>query len=137
MAAIGVARPDARPHATQCVPEMVALIESFLADDVAYVTSDGVYFDTSRVTDYGLLAGQALDSLRAGARIEASEEKRSPLDFALWKFAKPGEPTWAAPFGDGRPGWHTECVVMSLGLLGDDFQNQYGIFDPKRPFSIM
>ena len=122
MSAIGVAHPDATPHATQWVAQMVELIESFLGDDVAYVISDGVYFDTSRVTDYGLLAGQALDTLRAGARIEASEEKRSPLDFALWKFAKPGEPTWPAPFGAGRPGWHTECVVMSLDLLGDGFE---------------
>ena len=133
MSAIGVAHPDAAPHATQWVAQMVELIESFLVDDVAYVTSDGVYFDTSRVTDYGLLAGQALDTLRAGARIEASEEKRSPLDFALWKFAKPGEPTWPAPFGAGRPGWHTECVVMSLGLLGDDFDLHCGGLDLKFP----
>ena len=133
MSAIGVAHPDATPHATQWVAQMVDLIESFLGDDVAYVTSDGVYFDTSRVTDYGLLAGQALDTLRAGARIEASEEKRSPLDFALWKFAKPGEPTWPAPFGAGRPGWHTECVVMSLGLLGDDFDLHCGGLDLKFP----
>ena len=133
MSAIGVAHPDATPHATQWVAQMVELIESFLGDDVAYVISDGVYFDTSRVTDYGLLAGQALDTLRAGARIEASEEKRSPLDFALWKFAKPGEPIWPAPFGAGRPGWHTECVVMSLGLLGDDFDLHCGGLDLKFP----
>ncbi|MDH2904089.1 MAG: cysteine--tRNA ligase [Actinomycetota bacterium] len=133
MAAIGVARPDDVPHATQYVPEMVMLIESFLAEDIAYVISDGVYFDTSRVSDYGLLAGQALDSLRAGARIEANEEKRSPLDFTLWKFAKPGEPRWEAPFGEGRPGWHTECVVMSLGLLGDGFDLHCGGLDLKFP----
>ena len=133
MSAIGVARPDDAPHATQWVTQMVELIESFLRDDVAYVISDGVYFDTSRVSDYGLLAGQALDTLRAGARVEASQEKRSPLDFALWKFAKPGEPTWPAPFGDGRPGWHTECVVMSLGLLGDDFDLHCGGLDLKFP----
>ncbi|NNN09884.1 MAG: cysteine--tRNA ligase [Acidimicrobiaceae bacterium] len=133
MSLIGVARPDDVPHATQYVPEMVTLIESFLADDVAYVISDGVYFDTSRVSDYGLLAGQALDSLRAGARIEASEEKRSPLDFALWKFAKLGEPRWEAAFGAGRPGWHTECVVMSLGLLGNGFDLHCGGLDLKFP----
>ena len=133
MAAIGVARPNDVPHATQYVPEMVALIASFLERDIAYVISDGVYFDTSRVPDYGLLAGQALDSLRAGARIEASDEKRSPLDFALWKFAKAGDPSWAAPFGDGRPGWHTECVVMSLGLLGDGFDLHCGGLDLKFP----
>ncbi len=133
MSAIGVARPDDVPHATEYVAEMVALVESFLADDVAYPISDGVYFDTSRVADYGLLAGQPLDSLRAGARIETSDEKRSPLDFALWKFAKPGEPTWPAPFGEGRPGWHTECVVMSLGLLGDGFDLHCGGLDLKFP----
>jgi cysteinyl-tRNA synthetase len=130
---LGVARPDETPHATQFVPEMIELISSFLDDDVAYRTSDGVYFDVSRVPDYGLLAGQPLESLRAGARVEANDEKRSPLDFALWKNAKPGEPSWPAPFGDGRPGWHTECVVMSLGLLGEGFDLHCGGLDLKFP----
>jgi cysteinyl-tRNA synthetase len=130
---IGVARPSDVPHATQWVPEMVELISSFLASGVAYATSDGIYFDVSCVKDYGLLAGQPLDSLRAGARVEANDEKRSPLDFALWKFAKPAEPSWPAPFGDGRPGWHTECVVMSLGLLGEGFDLHTGGFDLKFP----
>ena len=133
MAAIGVATPDATPHATDWVPQMVALIEWFLLHDIAYRTSDGVYFDVSRVDDYGALAGQPLDSLRAGARVEANDEKRSPLDFALWKNAKPGEPSWPAPFGDGRPGWHTECVVMSLGLLGEGFDLHCGGLDLKFP----
>ena len=133
MSAIGVARPDDIPHATQYVPEMVTLIESFLAEDVAYVISDGVYFDVSRVPDYGLLAGQPLDTLRAGARVDANDEKRSVWDFALWKFAKPGEPVWSASFGDGRPGWHTECVVMSLALLGDGFDLHCGGLDLKFP----
>jgi cysteinyl-tRNA synthetase len=133
MAAIGVARPDEVPHATAYVDGMVALISQFLANDVAYVTSDGLYFDVRRVPDYGLLAGQPLESLRAGARIEANDEKRSPLDFALWKFAKPNEPSWPALFGDGRPGWHTECVVMSLDLLGDGFDLHCGGFDLKFP----
>ncbi len=133
MSAIGVARPDDIPHATQYVPEMVTLIESFLAQDIAYVISDGVYFDTSRVPDYGLLAGQPLDTLRAGARVDANDEKRSVWDFALWKFAKPGEPVWSASFGDGRPGWHTECVVMSLALLGDGFDLHCGGLDLKFP----
>jgi len=133
MTALGVARPDATPHATQFVESMVDLIASFLREDIAYSIGDGVYFDTSKVGDYGLLAGQPLDSLRAGARVEASEGKRSPLDFALWKFAKPGEPSWPAPFGDGRPGWHTECVVMSLGLLGDGFDLHCGGLDLKFP----
>ena len=130
---LGVIRPDDTPHATDYVPEMVELIASFLARDVAYVTSDGVYFDVSKVPDYGLLAGQPLESLRAGARVEENDEKRSPLDFALWKNAKPDEPSWPAPFGEGRPGWHTECVVMSLDLLGEGFDLHTGGLDLKFP----
>jgi cysteinyl-tRNA synthetase len=100
---------------------MVALISRLVAAGAAYETSDGVYFRSERVDDYGLLARQPLDSLRAGARVEGGEEKQSPVDFALWKKAKPGEPTWPSPWGPGRPGWHTECVVMSLDLLGEGF----------------
>ena len=133
MDALGVARPTRTPHATQYVAQMVRFIEGLLASGVAYVLSDGVYFDVSRVADYGLLAGQPLESLRAGARVEAHDEKRSPLDFALWKNAKPGEPRWPAPFGDGRPGWHTECVVMSLDLLGEGFDLHTGGLDLKFP----
>jgi cysteinyl-tRNA synthetase len=133
MGALGVTLPNEIPHATQYVDRMVELIGWFLSHDVAYATSDGLYFDVSTVEDYGLLAGQPLESLRAGARIEANDEKRSPLDFALWKNAKPGEPCWPAPFGKGRPGWHTECVVMSLGLLGEDFDLHCGGFDLRFP----
>jgi cysteinyl-tRNA synthetase len=118
---LGVLRPDDTPHATAYVADMVALVAELLAKGVAYETSDGVYLDVSQVDGYGLLARQSLDSLRSGARVEANEEKRSPLDFALWKKAKPGEPSWDAPWGAGRPGWHTECVVMSLDLLGEGF----------------
>jgi cysteinyl-tRNA synthetase len=88
---------------------------------MAYVSDDGVYFCAQNVADYGLLARQSIESLQAGARVEVADHKRSPIDFALWKFVKPGEPSWPSPWGDGRPGWHTECVVMSLGLLGDGF----------------
>jgi len=130
---LGVARPDDTPHATHYVDDMIELIASFLERDVAYRTSDGVYFDVSSVPDYGLLAGQPLESLRAGARVEGNDEKRSPLDFALWKNAKVGEPSWPAPFGDGRPGWHTECVVMALDLLGEGFDLHTGGFDLKFP----
>jgi cysteinyl-tRNA synthetase len=118
---LGVQRPTEDPHATAWIEPMVELVADLVERDVAYETSDGVYLDTSRVEGYGLLARQPLDSLRAGARVEANEEKRSPLDFAVWKKAKPGEPSWPSPWGEGRPGWHTECVVMSLGLLGDGF----------------
>ncbi len=121
MDALGVARPDADPHATAYVGEMVALVEALMVDDVAYESDDGVYLEAERVPGYGLLARQPLDSLRAGARVEAVAGKRSPVDFALWKKAKPGEPSWPSPWGEGRPGWHTECVVMSLDLLGEGF----------------
>ena len=121
MDAIGVKRPTEDPHATAYVERMVEFIERLIERGSAYETSDGVYFSVEDVDDYGLLARQTLDSLRSGARVEVGEEKRTPLDFVLWKKAKPGEPTWPSPWGPGRPGWHTECVVMSLDLLGDGF----------------
>src|SRR4051794_5587964 len=121
MDAIDVQRPNADPHASAFIERMVELIADLVARGAAYETSDGVYFVAESVADYGLLARQSVDSLRAGARVEAVDEKRSPVDFALWKKAKPGEPSWPSPWGDGRPGWHTECVVMSLDLLGDGF----------------
>ena len=130
---LNVLRPDEIPHATAFVDDMVETIAELLRREVAYATSDGIYLDTSAVEGYGLLAGQPLDSLRAGARVEGNDEKRSPLDFALWKSAKPGEPVWSAPFGDGRPGWHTECVVMSLDLLGEGFDLHGGGLDLKFP----
>ena len=130
---LGILRPDQTPHATAYVDEMVALIERLLAAGTAYATSDGVYLDVSQVEGYGLLAHGSLEDLRAGARVEANEEKRSPLDFVLWKLAKPGEPSWPAPFGDGRPGWHTECVVMSLDLLGEGFDIHAGGSDLQFP----
>ena len=121
MDAIGVKRPTHDPHATAYVHQMVELIERLISKGAAYETSDGVYFRSSEVADYGLLARQDLDTLRSGARVEATDEKESSVDFVLWKKAKPGEPSWPSPWGDGRPGWHTECVVMSLDLLGDGF----------------
>jgi cysteinyl-tRNA synthetase len=133
MRALGVKAPTDTPHATQYVPEMVELVASLVERGSAYETSDGVYLSVDAVDGYGLLARQSLDTLRAGARVEHSEEKRSPLDFALWKKARPGEPTWPSPWGAGRPGWHTECVVMSLGLLGDDFDVHGGGIDLAFP----
>jgi cysteinyl-tRNA synthetase len=129
MDGLGVLRPTSTPHATAYVDDMVRLIEDLVARGVAYETSDGVYLNVEQVEGYGLLAKQSLESLRSGARVESTEEKRSPLDFALWKKAKPGEPTWDAPWGPGRPGWHTECVVMSLDLLGDGFDLHGGGID--------
>ena len=119
---LGVKRPTADPHATAYVEQMVVWVEALVAADVAYETSDGVYLSVAAVPDYGLLkSGQSLDDMQAGARVEVNEEKRSPRDFALWKKVKPGEPSWPSPWGPGRPGWHTECVVMALDLLGEGF----------------
>ncbi|HEY1652883.1 MAG TPA: cysteine--tRNA ligase [Acidimicrobiales bacterium] len=121
MEGLGDLRPHDVPHATEYIADMVELVRELVAKGVAYETSDGVYLDVSQVPGYGLLARQNLDSLRAGARVEANEDKRSPRDFAVWKKAKEGEPSWDSPWGLGRPGWHTECVVMSLDLLGEGF----------------
>jgi cysteinyl-tRNA synthetase len=127
MDGIGVERPTHDPHATAYVEQMVAFIGELVAAGKAYETDDGVYFSAETVPDYGLLARQSLDSLEAGARVEVDADKRAPIDFALWKKSKPDgsgkpdEPSWPSPWGPGRPGWHTECVVMSLDLLGDGF----------------
>ncbi len=135
MDALNVQRPDHTPHATDYVDEMVELIERLVADDKAYVTSDGVYLSVEMVDGYGLLAHQRLDDMRAGGgeREIVGAEKRHPADFALWKFVKPGEPHWPSPWGDGRPGWHTECVVMSLDLLGEGFDLHTGGMDLTFP----
>ena len=124
MAALGVAEPDARPRATGYIAEMIDFVEQLLDKDTAYVIDGaGVYFDVDRYPDYGRLPHRRPDELRdsAGARVAVDERKRDPLDFALWKAAKPGEPDWEAPWMRGRPGWHIECVAMSLGLLGEGF----------------
>ncbi len=133
MDALGDLRPHDSPHATQYIEHMVGLISDLVARGVAYETPDGVYLEVSKVEGYGLLALQSLDSLQAGARVDANEDKRSPLDFALWKKAKEGEPSWGSPWGAGRPGWHTECVVMSLDLLGEGFDLHGGGQDLRFP----
>lgn len=136
--AMGVRRPDQDPHATDYVDHMVDLVAELVDRGMAYETSDGVYFDVEKVSDYGLLARQPLESLQAGARVEVAEEKRTPLDFALWKKAPsrgsgPGEPQWPSPWGPGRPGWHTECVVMALDILGEAFDLHGGGIDLAFP----
>ena len=123
MAALGILEPHHQPHATEFVGQMVALVETLVANDSAYATDSGVYLRVHRVPGYGDLVGRSLHELAsgAGARVEVDAAKEDPLDFALWKAAKPGEPAWASPWGDGRPGWHIECAAMSLGILGDGF----------------
>jgi cysteinyl-tRNA synthetase len=130
---LGVKRPSETPHATAYVEQMVALVTELLEHGHAYETADGVYLAVDTVDGYGLLAHQDLASLLAGARVDPGEHKRSPADFALWKKAKQGEPSWPAPWGAGRPGWHTECVVMSLDLLGEDFDLHGGGIDLAFP----
>ena len=121
MDALGDLRPQDIPHATQYIEDMVALVGDLIARGWPTRRPTGSTSRSSKVEGYGLLAQQSLESLQAGARVEANEDKRSPLDFALWKKAKEGEPSWDSPWGPGRPGWHTECVVMSLDLLGEGF----------------
>lgn len=118
---LGALRPHEIPRATAYVERMVAFIAGLVDRGHAYATSDGVYFEVATLEDYGLLLHQSLDSLKAGARVEMVEDKRGPHDFSLWKTAKPGEPSWESPWGAGRPGWHIECTVMALDLLGDGF----------------
>ena len=123
MAALGVLEPHDRPRATGWVDEMVDFIAGIMNAGAAYATPTGLYLRVRDVDGYGGLVHRDLDDLRAsaGARVEVDEAKEDPLDFALWKAAKPDEPSWPSPWGPGRPGWHIECVAMSLGILGDDF----------------
>ena len=121
MEALGVLPPSVAPRATEHIAEMVGLIERLVAKSVAYVVDGDVYFEIRRFPPYGRLSGKNLDELLAGARVEVDERKRDPRDFALWKAAKPGEPSWPSPWGPGRPGWHIECSVMSIRYLGESF----------------
>ncbi len=111
--------PTQSPVATEHIQEMIDLVSDLMAKGFAYESDGDVYFRVEAFKDYGKLSGRRLDDQEAGARIEASEKKENPLDFTLWKAAKPGEPTWPTPWGAGRPGWHTECVVMSQKYLGE------------------
>jgi cysteinyl-tRNA synthetase len=124
-----VLEPDHEPRATRYVPEITLMIERLIATEHAYVAPDGVYYSVSSFPRYGALSGRNTDELLIGARIAPDEGKRDPLDFALWKFVKPGEPSWPSPWGDGRPGWHIECSAMSHALLGEPFDIHGGGFD--------
>jgi len=136
MGKLGVARPTDVPHATEYVDEMVTMIGQLVEIGRAYTTADGVYLNVSTVEDYGLLSNQKLSDMLEGGGdrdVYGAENKRSPADFVLWKLAKPGEPSWPSQWGDGRPGWHSECVVMSLDLLGEGFDLHCGGMDLKFP----
>ena len=136
MGRLGVQRPNDVPHATEYVDSMVAMIGELVAKDSAYTTDDGVYLSIQKVPDYGLLAHQNIDDMLAGGGdrvVFGADQKRHPADFVLWKFSKPGEPAWPSPWGEGRPGWHSECVVMSLDLLGEGFDLHCGGADLRFP----
>jgi cysteinyl-tRNA synthetase len=119
MDALGVLQPDEEPRATETIEEMQELIQVLLDKEVAYVSESGVYFAVDVSKDYGKLTHRKAEEMMAGARVEVDESKRNPLDFALWKASKPGEPAWPSPWGEGRPGWHIECSAMSRKFLGE------------------
>ena len=126
---LGVLKPDIEPKATEHIPEMLDLIARLIDRGLAYVRYGDVYFSVKTLEQYGKLSGRKPDELRAGYRIEVDEAKEDPLDFALWKAAKPGEPTWESPWGPGRPGWHIECSAMASKYLGEGFDVHGGGLD--------
>ncbi|MCO7222940.1 cysteine--tRNA ligase [Pleionea sp. CnH1-48] len=133
--ALGIGRPDIEPTAVQSMSEIIEFIETLIAKDFAYVgeESGDVYYAVSQFEDYGKLSKQSIEDLNSGSRVEVVNDKRDPLDFVLWKKAKPGEPSWASPWGDGRPGWHIECSAMSKKCLGEHFDIHGGGSDLQFP----
>ena len=120
--ALGVRRASVNPRATEHIGEIIQLVSSLIEKGNAYATPEGdVYFSVRSFSGYGKLSGQNIDDLENGARVDPDEAKRDPLDFALWKAEKPGEPSWDSPWGKGRPGWHIECSAMSMSILGETF----------------
>ena len=131
--ALGIRRPDVAPRATEHIPEIIHTIERIIANGHAYESDGDVYFDIRSWPKYGSLCKQNLEDLEAGARVEPGEKKKDPLDFALWKAEKPGEPSWESPWGKGRPGWHIECSAMSSKYLGDNIDIHSGGVDLMFP----
>jgi len=133
-ARLGVEKPDHEPRATQYVPQMQDMIRRLLEKKLAYQSGSGdVNYAVRRFPGYGKLSGKSLDELRAGERIDVDSSKGDPLDFVLWKRAKPGEPKWSSPWGEGRPGWHIECSAMGCALLGEQFDIHGGGMDLQFP----
>lgn len=131
--ALGVRRPTHSPKATEHMEEIVGLVKALIDKGHAYETDGDVYFDVASFPKYGALSKQSIDELQSGARIEVDERKRHPLDFALWKAKKEGEPSWPSPWGEGRPGWHIECSAMSMKYLGDTLDIHSGGADLTFP----
>ena len=133
-AALGCLTPDAEPRATDYIDEMQQMIKTLVTGDYAYAANNGdVYYAVDSFADYGKLSKRKLDDMQAGARVEVESEKRNPFDFVLWKAAKPDEPQWASPWGQGRPGWHIECSAMSTKCLGNTFDIHGGGHDLQFP----
>jgi cysteinyl-tRNA synthetase len=131
---LGCLRPEKEPKASDFIDEMLTMIGQLIANGYAYQASNGdVMYDVHKFAAYGKLSGKKLEDLRAGSRVEVDTAKRDPLDFVLWKSAKPGEPAWPSPWGDGRPGWHIECSAMSTKELGEHFDIHGGGLDLKFP----
>jgi cysteinyl-tRNA synthetase len=130
---LGIRKADIYPKASETIPDMIKLTQQIIEKDYGYESNGDVYFSVEKFKEYGKLSGQKLDDLMSGARIQPGDEKRSPLDFALWKKAKPGEPSWDSPWGKGRPGWHIECSTMSSKYLGLPFDIHGGGMDLRFP----
>lgn len=127
--ALNIMRADVHPKVSDHMPDIIEMVKKLVEKGFAYKVNGNVYFDVQKFTDYGKLSKRSLDEMMAGARVEVDERKRHPMDFALWKEAKPGEPSWESPWGPGRPGWHIECSAMSLKYLGTNFDIHGGGFD--------
>ena len=133
LAALDVKPADVEPRATEHIAEVLEIIRRLEARGLAYAAAGDVYFAVPSFPQYGALSKQSVEDLRSGARIEVGEQKHSPLDFALWKGAKPGEPSWDSPWGPGRPGWHIECSAMAHRYLGEPFDIHGGGVGPDLP----
>ncbi|GAA6173604.1 cysteine--tRNA ligase [Colwellia sp. KU-HH00111] len=139
--ALNIARPDLEPRVTTHMDEIISMIETLVAKEHAYIAGDNakltgkgdVLFNVSSYADYGKLSGQNLEQLQAGSRVDVDHSKNNPLDFVLWKSAKPGEPSWSSPWGEGRPGWHIECSAMNAKELGHHFDIHGGGSDLQFP----
>lgn len=132
--ALSVLPPDIEPKATQSIPDIIAMIETLIGNGLAYVGGNGdVFYSVSKFANYGQLSGKNLDDLQAGERVDIDHAKQDPLDFVLWKMAKPDEPAWQSPWGLGRPGWHIECSAMSTCCLGNHFDIHGGGMDLQFP----
>jgi len=129
MEKLGIMRPDREPKATEYINKMINFIKILVLREAAYTSDSDVYFDVRKANKYGKLSNQSFEMLASGARVGPGENKKDPLDFALWKSAKEGEPSWDSPWGKGRPGWHIECSVMSSDILGDEFDIHGGGID--------